>query len=415
MTKEQTLLLSLLATAVDPARGMPDLTSLSESEWDKLIGESFFQTVGYLTFSLCEPFKDRVSPALYQKWSRAAIKTMGRNRNIVTAQNELVGLLEDRPYLILKGLASAAYYPNPALRDLGDVDFLVADEAQEEVSQLLVSAGYQQEKEKNDHHLVFKKPFCHLELHREPPGIPEGEIGKTIRSFLSSQKENAVLQTLDSDYLHAAFRAPSPALHGLILLLHMQHHMVNEGLGLRHLLDWGCFVAKTKDQLFWQKELLPLLERVGLLTYAAAMTKTCAIYLGCPEPAFCQKVPQDICKSVIEDIFNLGNFGMKDRGRSHSGGMIVPSGEEHSRKKNLFGLFHKTVMEKYPVLHRVPVLYPVVALWELFAYGIGLLFGKRTRPSKLLRDAKERKNLYDRFAIFQVGNTRSDLPTDSIS
>ena len=415
MTKEQTLLLSLLATAVDPARGMPDLTSLSEAEWDKLIGESFFQAVGYLTFSLCEPFKDCLSPALYQKWSRAAIKTMGRNRNIATAQNELVGLLEDRPYLILKGLASAAYYPNPALRDLGDVDFLVSEDLQAEVSQILLASGYRIEEEESKHHLVFKKPFCHLELHREPPGIPKGEIGKTIRSFLSSQKENAVLQTLDSDYLHAAFRAPSPALHGLILLLHMQHHMVNEGLGLRHLLDWGFFVAKTKCQPFWQAELLPLLENMGLLTYAAAMTKTCALYLGCPEPAFCQTFPQDICKSVIEDIFSLGNFGVKDRGRSHSGGMITPPSGKNPRRKTLFGLFHKTVMEKHPILHRAPILYPVFAIWELFAYGVGLIFGKRTRPSKLLRAAKERKNLYDRFAIFQVGNTRSDLPTDSIS
>ena len=415
MTKEQTFLLSLLATAVDPAREKPDPADLSADGWDKLIGESLFQAVGYLTFTLCESFQDRIPSELYQKWNRAVIKTLGRNRNIATAQNELIALLGDHPYLILKGLASATYYPNPALRDFGDVDFLVAEDLQEEVAQILLAAGYQKANEGNDHHLVFKKPFYHLELHREPPGIPDGEIGKKIRSFLSSWQESTVLQTLDSDYLHVAFRAPSPVQHGLILLLHMQHHMVNEGLGLRHLLDWGFFVAKTKDQPFWQEELLPLLEQVGLLTYAAAMTKTCALYLGVPEPAFCRDVPEDLCAAVMEDVFLLGNFGVKDRGRSHSGGMIATPDGKSPRKKGLLWLFHKTVMEKHPVLRRVPILYPVFAIWELFAYGIGLLLGKRTRPSKLLRDAKERRTLYDRFAIFQVGNTRSDVPADSIS
>ena len=415
MKKEQRFLLSVLASAFDPAREKPDPPAFSESDWNKLIGESLFQAVGYLTFSLCEPFKDRVPSALYQKWSRAVMKILGRNRNIATAQNELVALLGDRSYLILKGFASAAYYPVPALRDFGDVDFLVADDLQEPVQKELLAAGYRIEGEENDHHLVFKKPFCHLELHREPPGIPAGEIGEKIRAYLAPLQETAAEQTLDSEYLHLAFRAPDPARHGLILLLHMQHHMLAEGLGLRHLLDWGFFVAKTHDLPFWRAELLPLLEQIGLLTYAGVMTKTCALYFGTPEPDFCREIPPDLCAAVIEDVFQLGNFGGKDRGRSHSGELIDAAGGEGTRKKSVFGLFHKTVMGKHPVLRRAPVLYPVFAVGEFFAYCFGVLAGKRTRPAKLLRSAKERKALYDRLQVFQIGNCRPDLPADHIS
>lgn len=407
MKKEQTFLLSLFSSAFDPGRTV-SAPELSFAEWKALIAESFYQAVGYLTFSLCEPFKDRVPADLYPHWSRAVIQIMGRNRNVATAQNELTDLLGDRPYLILKGLASAAYYPDPALRDFGDVDFLVNEKSQAEVAELLLARGYQSEGEENDHHTVFKKPFCYLELHREPPGIPDGEMGEKIRSFFGNLEESAVPQTVASDYLRATFRAPSPARHGLILLLHMQHHMLEEGLGLRHLLDWGFFVAKTKDEPFWQTELLPLLKEVGLLTFAAAMTKTCAIYLGAPEPAFCRAVPDDLCAGVMEDIFALGNFGMKDRGRSHSAALS-------NRKKSAFGVFHGMVVEKHPVLHRAPILYPVFAVGEAFGYCFGALFGKRTRPAKLLRSARERKTLYDRLAIFQTGNTRSVPPTDSIS
>ena len=34
-------------------------------------------------------------------------------------------------------------------------------------------------------------------------------------------------------------RIPAPFHHGLILLLHTVHHMLGEGIGLRHLCDWG--------------------------------------------------------------------------------------------------------------------------------------------------------------------------------
>lgn len=410
MKKEQAFLLSLLASQF--GKPVPESPDFSEEEWKHLIAESLYQAIGYLTFSLCEPFKDRVPADLYSHWSRAIIQTMGRNRNIATAQNELIALLGDSPYLILKGFAAAAYYPNPALRDFGDVDFLVNENFQAEVANLLLSHGYQSEGEENDHHTVFKKPFCHLELHREPPGIPAGEVGERIRAYLGPVLETATLQTLDSDYLHVAFRAPDPPRHGLILLLHMQHHMTAEGLGLRHLLDWAFFVAKTKDEPFWQAELLPLFEKTGLLRYAAAMTKTCARYLGSPEPDFCRDVPQDLCREILEDIFALGNFGTKDRGRSH-GAALTREGE--NRKKSVFGVFHGIVKAKHPVLRRAPILYPVFAVWEGVCYGFGALFGRRTRLSKLLRSAKERKNLYDRLAVFQPGNTRSEPPTDHIS
>lgn len=410
MKKEQTFLLSLFLSALDPGREIP-APDLSFAEWKALIAESFYQAVGYLTFSLCEPFKDRVPADLYPHWSRAVIKIMGRNRNVAAAQNELTALLGDRPYLILKGLASAAYYPNPSLRDLGDVDFLVDKSLQNEVSELLLSHGYQSEGEENDHHIVFKKPFCHLELHREPPGIPGGEAGKTICAYFGSLTETATVQTLDDGFLNATFRAPSPAHHGLILLLHMQHHMTAEGLGLRHLLDWGFFVAKTKDEPFWQTELLPLLKKTGLLTYAAAMTKTCALYLGAPAPEFCREIPESLCKAIMEDIFALGNFGMKDHGRSHAAALT----EKEGGKKSAVRVFWEMVGAKHPVLTRAPVLYPLFAAGEFFGYCFGALTGRRTPLFKLRRAAKERDKLYRRLAVFQTGNTRSDAPTDSIS
>lgn len=412
MNKEQTFLLSLLAAYLGKT-APPAPPDFSETEWKSLIFESLSQAVGYLTFSLCQPFWDRVPASLSPHWNRAVIQILGRNRNAATAQNELTALLGEQPYVILKGLASAAYYPDPALRDLGDVDFLAQEEAQGEIAEKLLLAGYHSKGEENDHHTVFKKPFCHLELHREPPGIPGGEAGGLLRAYFGDLTRKAELQTLESDYLCTRFLAPAPAQHGLILLLHMQHHMTSEGLGLRHLLDWGFFVAKTHQEPFWQTELLPLLEQTGLLTYAAAMTKTCARYLGCPEPDFCRGVPEDLCRDVMEDIFSLGTFGAKDRGRSHAAVLTETNGG--AAKKSAIGVFHGIVMAKHPVLRRVPILYPIFAGWEFLAYCFGALTGKRTRLSKLRKAAKQRQALYRRLAVFQIGNPRTDHPADSIS
>ena len=76
--------------------------------------------------------------------------------------------------------------------------------------------------------------------------------------------------------------------------------MLGEGLGLRHICDWACYVQKTESMPFWA-ELLNLFERVGILTYAKVITKICSMYfhINCPEWA--ESVDEELCVDVMGD------------------------------------------------------------------------------------------------------------------
>ena len=63
------------------------------------------------------------------------------------------------PYVLLKGISLAAYYPQPEYRKLGDVDlYLPCKETVGQACKLLEKEGFVNKKEVSDHHLTYLYP-----------------------------------------------------------------------------------------------------------------------------------------------------------------------------------------------------------------------------------------------------------------
>lgn len=90
----------------------------------------------------------------------------------------------DIPYCALKGLASAYYYPDSSLRDMGDVDFLIDEKDFERAKQAVLNAGFTVDHgdQADSLHIAFKRePMSIWEQHRSVNGIPGGKIGERIK------------------------------------------------------------------------------------------------------------------------------------------------------------------------------------------------------------------------------------------
>ena len=59
------------------------------------------------------------------------------------------------PYVILKGAASAAYYPDPIMRAMGDVDFLIDSEDVERTCKVLEEKGFKRNPKEHEKHIVY--------------------------------------------------------------------------------------------------------------------------------------------------------------------------------------------------------------------------------------------------------------------
>jgi len=51
---------------------------------------------------------------------------LASNVRVIAAHADLTGMLSGLPFTTLKGYASARWYPDPALRPMGDVDLMAA-------------------------------------------------------------------------------------------------------------------------------------------------------------------------------------------------------------------------------------------------------------------------------------------------
>lgn len=396
MTNEQKVLLKLVSAAIKGSTA--EIANPETVDWGRVASESDIQSVLPRVLDAATPFKHNIPEEVYKDWSDRAIKYLVNNTKVQTSQQKLVKLLTDAgySYTILKGESSIKYYNRPDLRILGDVDFLIDPSQNDEIIKLLCDNGYTKGHDTKTH-TAFEKAGIDFELHRDVQGLPEGVIGEKLREITKS-----ILQESEKPP-ETDFITPAKHHHALILLLHAQHHMIGEGMGLRHLLDWAEFVNKTQNEPFWD-ELLKLLEQTGLLTFAKVLTKTCQVAFDMPCPDWAE-ASETLCNQILDDVFSSGNFGRKDYSRIRTGVLIKDKnsgGVSKNKYKKIFRVLVNNVKNKHPRVVKYPILYPVYFIFEILRYMWLVLTGRRPSIKKIVKDVDERKKIYQQLKIFEV-------------
>ena len=374
-----------------------------------ILKEAEAQTVFSLTFAYLQKEMAAISAGDFDELNEMFFRNVILNTNNLQEHNELHELMESKriPYVTIKGLASAYYYPDPSLRDMGDVDFLVYENDFEVAKRAVMSAGFKLDHgEKEDSiHIAFKRePMSIWEQHRCVNGIPEGVVGEQIREELDKTIETSKLVELDG----AVCRIPDKFHHGLIMLLHMISHMTSEGIGLRHLCDWAVFVNSIDNddfvKLFNEK-----LNNFGLWKFAQIMTATSEKYLGIEHKEWIESAEWDnaLLEAVITDILKGGNFGKKDLNRYREIKYISNRNERTVDNKTVlaqvFSTLNSKVYDDYSFINKHKMLLPVGWIAEGGKY-IGLLIsGKRKtkNTSAMLKEAAERKEIYSQMDLFK--------------
>lgn len=400
-TLEQKVLIKLLAGEISGETKLCE-EELKIVDWAEVLKEAKAQAVPLMAAEAAVKYREYISN--YSDWENIAAAVYATN--VRTAYNEqyLSRIMEDRPFLILKGMAAASYYPKPQERSLGDIDFLIDPSQREEIENLLSKDGYEKSKKEHGHHVAFKKGDAYLEMHFAISGIPHGKPGKIVKEFITDAVKYPVAAQFDG----LSFPAPEDIYHGLIILLHMQRHMLREGLGLRHICDWACFIQKTEGKPFWN-ELLDLFRKIGILTYAKVISKISAMFFHIDCPEWAEDAEEELCRDVMNDVLTGGNFGRKDKIRAQSCMMISDnrnSGTKHGKLYNLFFNLHRSTTVNHPEVKKYPLLYPAFYFYRALIYLVRSAKGERKSLIKLVPEANKRKSIYDRMNIFETENNR---------
>ena len=301
------------------------------------------------------------------------------NIRCTAAHAELSKVLADLPFTTFKGYASAYYYPKPENRTMGDVDFIVAPEHYQEALDRLLQAGWSSVEHSCDHHEMLRKGETIFELHWKVNGVPDDPEAK-VNLLLADLVDTAVRVETPQ----GAIMIPDEFHHGLVMLLHVAHHMTeSKGIGLRHLCDWAVYVNRVDLEKYRDR-----LAEAGLWTFARQLTAVSSAYLGMPPKPWAGEWSKAFLEEIIDDFLSAGNFGRKESGRVQAQKM------EKS--------FLKMTEEKVPISRKHPVLLPFAAVFHFVRYGFRILTGKAkiVKLSTLTR-AKERSRLYEQFQLFR--------------
>jgi len=374
-------------------------------DWNIIIKESVQQTVSTIVFDGLAELKEYIPPDIYMNWLRLSMNKMRSNDYINKHQNELIELLTDNKIscTIIKGITAAYNYPKPEMRILGDIDFIIEPENIETVRELLLSNGYEAHGTDTICHATFVKNNVIVEMHNEINGIPNGIPGEVIRNHLKDLISLSETVNLENE----RFSMAPVHIQGFIFILHMIHHLLESGFGLRHLCDWAMFVHNRLNEDIWINQYVPTLKNSGIYDFTNAVIWTCVNYLGLPAVNWMVPVDDDICDSIMNDILKSGNFGRKDPARAKSGTMAFNS-KEYNDNHTIVYKYHRVIKKlayaHWSLIEKIPALIIFAYIYFPIWYILMMIRGKRPvmTPKQLINDVNERNDIYKKLSIFKI-------------
>ena len=273
MLKINNLFFSLLRTSINSQTNRKN--TLTFNDWKVVYHTCRQQGMTAVLFDFVRQLPKSEAPdkALLMEWLSAATAVEQTMRRMQVTAEEFAEAMEKReiPVVVLKGIAFAQYYPNPLLRECGDLDCYMMGKKEEGDLAALELGGTMEEAGYKHSHLIYKG--LTIENHRFFTDFDNTPTGILTEQVLGELIQEGQIYLGDSK-----LSCPSANFNALFLLKHAQGHFIDEGIRMRHVLDWALFLREKQEEVDWSK-VLPMLEVTHTAQFAGVMTAIAVRYL----------------------------------------------------------------------------------------------------------------------------------------
>ncbi len=282
-------------------------------DWEEIGRLSVQQTVGALALNAALTLPKEVAPP--KDWILKACSFLERNRRTHQLLDKGVAEASARfaeagiPSVLLKGQAYARAYPDPTLRQCGDIDLYIGEENYRQAYMVTKELGWESdERFASDakHYGCINKGGVRIELHRIAGQLPSRSADRRFQEWSRKQLQPCRSGIIGGEPIDV----PAPAFDVIFVFMHLYLHFINGGIGLRHLCDWVMLLHAHCKEID-VKHLEQLLEEFHLLRGWRFFTPIAVGYLGLPEnecPLYspeCARAADRIMSFIIRE----GNFG----------------------------------------------------------------------------------------------------------
>ena len=209
---------------------------------------------------------------------------------------------------ILKGQGNALMYPNPYSRTPGDIDIWVEGGDKRVISFVRsisphVKACY--------HHIEFPSyKGVEVEVHYRPSFLLCFWHNRRLQKYYEKVKEEQFSHRVMLGE-QGEIVIPTAEFNLIFQLTHIFTHLMNEGIGLRQLLDY-YYVLISDDLLLIRDRVQKELKELGLLKFAGAIMYIMQEVFGMPACQLIVPPNEKYGKFVLNEVLEAGNFGKHD-------------------------------------------------------------------------------------------------------
>ncbi len=232
------------------------------------------------------------------------------NQNRVIA--ELTGMFRRAGIepVLLKGEGVARYYPEPMLRECGDIDLYVGEESFDKACSLVKenpAASLLDNGSETDRHLQLKFKRIYVEIHRASAVLKNKKQNEYYQQL--SRKgltQDLVVQVFDD----VPVNTPADSFNAFYLFYHFMIHSIFGGVGLRQICDWIIFLHSHSGKID-TGVISEALGKLNLWDIWKLYASVAVDYLGLPsdEMPFYESGYDNRSSQILSLILKEGNFG----------------------------------------------------------------------------------------------------------
>ena len=277
--------------------------------------------------------------------------------------------------VLLKGQGLARNYPQPELRQCGDIDLYVGlnngEKAYELLSPIAVHADDKAYVTVGKHYHVTMPGGVEVEVHR----YTDNHLTKKLEETYQAASDKGTSEGLVTyDFAGTPVNTPSDDFNAFFIFNHLFHHFLTSGIGLRQFCDWMMFLHTRKGKLDTDY-LHKLLTDMELLGPWQAFGCVLADWLGMPEdefPFFDRKQAGRVDK-IVRRVLNEGNFGreraiVKNRGTNYLLNKTRSFFGHTAKSIGLISIFPKPVWYQF----KNTIVHGFAAVWADFRIKLSI-------------------------------------------
>lgn len=295
------------------------IRQLSFKEWGEVYEQAGKQAVVGTVFGGVQKLpKEQWPPqSVLFEWIGQTELIKQQNLKVNAVLKELASLFNANNirYAIVKGQIVGSYYSESQLRQAGDIDYYVEEKDFECAKQLIESTwDVSFEETEGHHHVEFEYKGIPFEQHRTLIKLYDKEKNEYWERLMKEPYGAMEVDGIPVSVL-------SPTLHSLYIFLHLYHHLLELGVGLRQFCDWAAILHACKNEID-HDTIRKHLELLGMEKAYRACGCLLIDYLGLPKDEFTYEfVSSDkrYAKRILDVVMYRGNMGYYNLKGGHQG------------------------------------------------------------------------------------------------